>query len=236
MGNNLNTETNLSRQNNYKGFLIDLIIYLSVMFLVREIYISKIGFLANGLFWSFTTLIVATWRMRVRKVTWKELGLRKLKSFGKTLGVSIIILAAVMVSMIAFEIIKDNLPFSIAPDTSSENAPSKFGDLKGNWLLFVSIMPMVLIESFLEELLDRGFLMNWIERLFSKTSFATIIAVVLQAAIFGFRHSYDFSTRSITAGIIGLFMGIAYVKFGRNLWPLIIAHCLLNTISMIGRV
>ena len=95
---------------------------------------------------------------------------------------------------------------------------------------------MVLIESFLEELLDRGFLLNWLERLFSKTSFATVIAVLLQAAIFGFRHSNDLSERSITVGIIGLIMGIAYVKFGRNLWPLIIAHCILNTMSMLERV
>ena len=130
----------------------------------------------------------------------------------------------------------DHLPFSLASDTSSENTVSKFGDLKGNWLLFLSIIPMVLIESMLEELLDRGFLMNWIEKLFSKTSFATVIAVILQAAIFGFRHSNDLSERSITVGIIGLIMGIAYMKFGRNLWPLIIAHCVLNSISMIGRV
>ncbi len=85
-------------------------------------------------------------------------------------------------------------------------------------------------------MLDRGFLINWLERLFSGTSFATIIAVILQAVIFGFRHSYDLSERSITVGIIGLIMGIAYIKFGRNLWPLIIAHCLLNTFSMLGRV
>jgi len=93
-----------------------------------------------------------------------------------------------------------------------------------------------LLQSTLEELLDRGFLINWFERLFSKTSFATTIAVLLQSMIFGFRHSYDISERSITVGIIGLVMGIAYVKFGRNLWPLIIAHCILNTISMFGKV
>ncbi len=236
MTENTKSKNELLGSTNYQGFLIDLAIYISVMFLVREIYISQFGFIANGLFWSFTTLIVAMWRMKARNVTWKELGLRKPKSFGKTLGVSIIILAAVMAFIIAFEIIKDNLPFSIAPDTSSENATSKFGDLKGNWLLLASIMPMVLVESFLEELLDRGFLMNWFERLFSKTSFATIIAVVLQAVIFGFRHSNDFSERSITTGIIALIMGIAYFKFGRNLWPLIIAHCLLNSMSMIERV
>jgi len=223
-------------ETNFKGFSIDLIIYISVMFLVREIYIPKVGFIANGLFWSFTTLIVASWRMKVRGVSWKDLGLVKPNNFGKTIGVSAIILVSVVASIIIFEIIKDHLPFSIAPDSSSESAVSKFGDLKGNWLHFFMIIPFILLESMLEELLDRGFLINWFERLFSKTSFATVIAVLLQAAIFGFRHSYDLSSRSITVGIIGLIMGIAYVKFGRNLWPLIIAHCILNSMSMMERV
>jgi len=67
-------------------------------------------------------------------------------------------------------------------------------------------------------------------------SFATVLAVFLQAAVFGFRHSYDLSARSITVGLIGLIMGIAYVAFGRNLWPLIAAHCVLNSMSMLDRV
>jgi hypothetical protein len=219
-----------------KGFLIDLIIYISVMFLIREIYIPKIGFIANGLFWSFTTLVIAAWRMKVRNITWKELGLRKPDNLWKTLGIAALILATTMISLIAFNILIDHLPFSLAADTSSESAVSKFGNLKGNWMHFLLIIPFILLESMLEELLDRGFLMNWIEKLFSMSSFATVIAVILQAAIFGFRHSNDFSERSITVGIIGLIMGIAYVKFGRNLWPLIIAHCILNSGSMIGRV
>ena len=233
---NHNITNTVSKSTNYKGFLFDLIIYISIMFLVREIYIPKVGFIANGLFWSFTTLIIATWRMKVRNVTWKELGLRKPDNLWKTLGVSAIILAATMLSLIAFNILIDLLPFSLGADTSSESAVSKFGNLKGNWGHFFLIIPFILLESMLEELLDRGFLMNWIEKLFSSTSFATVIAVILQAAIFGFRHSNDFSERSITVGIIGLIMGIAYVKFGRNLWPLIIAHCVLNSGSMIGRV
>ena len=133
-----------------------------------------------------------------------------------------------------FELIKDQLPFFIDPDTSGD--VTRWDPLKGNLTLFFSIIFFVWIESFLEELLDRGFLMNWFERLFSKTSFATILAVVFQAAIFGFRHSYDLSERSITVGLIGLIMGIAYMDFGRNLWPLIIAHCILNTMSMLERV
>lgn len=230
------TTEQLAEESNYKGFLVDLLLYLAVMFLIREVYVPQVSFIANGLFWSFTTLIVAIWRMNVRKISWKDLGLRKPNNFAKTLLVTIGILVAVPISIIIFQKLQGLLPFTLAPDTSSEDAVAKFGNLKGNWPLFFLIIPFILLQSALEELLDRGFLINWLERVFSKTSMATAIAVLLQAMIFGFRHSYDISERSITVGIIGLIMGIAYVKFGRNLWPLIIAHCVLNTISMMSKI
>ena len=88
----------------------------------------------------------------------------------------------------------------------------------------------------LEELLDRGFMLNWFEKLFSGVYLKTALAVIIQAVLFGFRHSYDFSERSLTVGVIGLIMGIVYVISGRNLWALIIAHCILNSFSMLERV
>ena len=224
------------KQINYKGFLFDILLYLAVMFFIREVYFSQLPFIANGLVWSFSTLIIALWRMKVRNITWKDLGLRKPENLLKTLLVTIGILMTIPILIIVFQQIHNLLPINLSPDTSSQDAVSKFGDLKGNWIHFFTIIPFILLQSALEELLDRGFLINWFERLFAKTSFATSIAVLLQAMIFGFRHSYDISERSITVGIIGLVMGISYVKFGRNLWPLIIAHCILNTMSMIGKV
>ena len=232
----MNFKTTELKKTNHKGYLFDLIIYIAVMFSIREVTIPNTSFLVTGLFWSFTTLIVASWRMKVRNVSWKDIGLRKPENIKKTLLISIGILIATVLSIVLFNIIKDSLPFFEEQEVNGGDSSSKFGNLKGNWLLFFTIMPMVLIESFLEELLDRGFLINWFEKLFSQTSIATILAVLLQAGIFGFRHSYDLSERSITVGLIGLVMGIAYVKFGRNLWPLIIAHCILNTMSMIDRV
>ena len=91
----------------------------------------------------------------------------------------------------------------------------------------------VWIQSALEELLERGFLITWVEGLFSNWKFKTVIAVIFQACIWGFRHSYDISDRSISVALIGIIMGIVYVKFDRNLWPVIIAHCAMNTISLI---
>lgn len=192
------------------GFLLDLAIYLSVMFLVREIWLPNVGFMVNALFYSLTTLVVATWRMRARSVTWRDLGLRRPSSFLKTVLVAGGILASTVVSIVIFEVVKDQLPFAIAPDISAETAVSRFGDLQGNWPLFFGIIVFVWIESFLEELLDRGFLMNWLERLFSGTRVATVLAVILQAAIFGFRHAPSHGlSGAITVSIIGLIMGIA---------------------------
>lgn len=221
---------------NHKGILLDLTIYIAVMFLVREVYIPNLFHLLNGLLWTLTTLAVATWRMKIRGYTWKDLGLRKPENLKKTIFISIAIVIVIAISIIGFNILKDTFGLFEDPDVIKSNSSSRFEYLKDNWLMFFSIMPIVLIESFLEELLDRAFLITWFEKLFSKTAIATIIAVGMQALIFGFRHSNDISERSITVAIIGLIMGIAYVKFGRNLWPIIIAHCILNTMSMIERV
>ena len=158
-----------SKHRNYKGFLFDIILYLAVMFLIRELYFSQLPFIANGLMWSFSTLIIALWRMNVRHITWKDLGLRKPENLLKTLLVTIGILVAIPILIIVFQQIQNVLPFNLSPDTSSQDAVSKFGDLKGNWIHFFTIIPFILLQSTLEELLDRGFLINWFERLFSKT-------------------------------------------------------------------
>jgi membrane protease YdiL (CAAX protease family) len=221
---------------NQQGFLFDLLMYIAAMFLIREVKIPNTSFLINGLFWTLTCLAIATWRMKARGISWRDLGLTTPKSYPKTIAVAAGIFITVIVSIIIFNIVQDQFLPATITEEGIESSASKFGDLKGNWWLFLSILPLVLLESALEELLDRGFLITWLERVFSWTSAATVIAVVFQAIIFGFRHSHDLSERSITVGIIGLVMGIAYVKFGRNLWAIIIAHCILNTFSMIDRV
>ena len=233
--NEVPSELNLNKPSGL-AFLLDLIIYVSIMFLIREVYFSQFNFIANGLFWSFSTLLTASILVRLRQRSWKEIGLCKPANYKKPLFATVFIFAFTIISILIFQTIKDQLGLQVAPDISGEKAASKFGDLSGNWILFFTIIPFIWLQSALEEILDRGFLINWIEKALSCTWFATIIAVLVQALIFGFRHSYDISERSITVALIGLAMGIGYVAFGRNLWPLIFAHCLLNTMSMLERV
>ncbi|MDN5204891.1 CPBP family intramembrane metalloprotease [Fulvivirgaceae bacterium BMA10] len=151
----------------------------------------------------------------------------------KSLGVAVIVLVGTVISIMIFEIFLRDLLFT---NTESVSGTERFSELKGNIPYFFSIIFFVWIESFLEELQDRGFSLNRFDSLFSKIPLSTVLAVLSQAAIFGFRHSYDFSPRSITTGLVGLVFGTVYVLTGRNLWPLIIAHIILNTMSMIDRL
>jgi len=217
-------------------FMIDLVIYFAIMFLIREVYFEGYHFLVSGLFWSSATLIAAIAFMRMRKVNWSEIGLNVPKSFKQATIATVFIFAFSVGSIVIFQTIKNQLGLEVAQDLSDEQAVSKFGELENNWTLFFMLIPFVWLQSALEEILDRGFLINWFERAMANAWFATIVAVIIQAIVFGFRHSYDLSERSITVGLIGLGMGIGYVAFGRNLWPLIIAHCVLNTMSFVGRV
>jgi membrane protease YdiL (CAAX protease family) len=224
------TQSKQSRKVKPLNAFVDLVLFLSVMFLVREIRIDSLGFWGYSLFKSFTTVGVATFILYYRKQSWKDLGLTKPDNFLKALGVAIIVLVGTVISIMIFEIIFRDLLFSNIDSTSESTA---FSELKGNIPYFFSIIVFVWIESFLEELQDRGFSLNRFDSLFSKIPLSAVLAVLSQAAIFGFRHSYDFSPRSITTGLIGLVFGTVYLLTGRNLWPLIIAHIILNTMSMI---
>lgn len=78
-----------------------------------------------------------------------------------------------------------------------------------------------------EELLARGFLLYRLEGLAG-----TALAVILQAAIFAAAHFYQGVTGVLNILVLALVFGAVYLKCGRNLLPLIIAHGLIDTFSI----
>ena len=85
-----------------------------------------------------------------------------------------------------------------------------------------------------EELLIRGFLLNHLKNLFGSNKSSWIIALILQAVIFGFMHSYQGSMGILITGLIGLSFGIFYLANKRKLFPVIFAHALFDTLTMVG--
>ena len=216
-----------------KGYLLELIIYIAIMFLIRETSIPNTHYLVTGFLYSGTTLLVATLFMKRRGITWKSIGLRRPKSIPNTFLIAGIVVIIIISLLLIFNLIQDS--FSFVKESSEAAKGTSTGQTlsNGDYGYVFYVILFVWLQSGLEELLERGFLITWVEGLFSNWKFKTVIAVIFQACIWGFRHSYDISDRSVSVALIGIIMGIVYVKFDRNLWPVIIAHCAMNTISLL---
>jgi membrane protease YdiL (CAAX protease family) len=98
-------------------------------------------------------------------------------------------------------------------------------ELKGNWTLLAERVAIsLLVVGFVEEFIFRGFLMSRIAGIFGGGRWAWIVALVLQAALFGLSHGYQQLYGMALTGAIGLFLGSVYLLSGRNLWVPVIGH------------
>jgi membrane protease YdiL (CAAX protease family) len=113
---------------------------------------------------------------------------------------------------------------------------SRFAFLRGDLPnLILNVLAMWFTAGFLEELLWRGYLMNRLVDLQGKnTKLAWVIALVGSAIIFGLGHTYQGLGGVVKVTAAGLLFGTAFLTVRRNLWPVIIAHALLDTISFVG--
>ena len=62
---------------------------------------------------------------------------------------------------------------------------------------------------------------------------AWVIAVAGQAVIFGLIHAYQSPIGMFKVGLIGLLFGLSYRVVWRNLWPLVLAHGLIDSLDMV---
>lgn len=110
----------------------------------------------------------------------------------------------------------------------------RFDYLEGNLVALVfSVVAIAWVAAaFGEEVLMRGFALPRLALLMGNSSPAWLLAVVAQAAVFGLLHHG--TAGMIVSAVIGLGYGLIFWLGMRNLWPLIIAHAIPDTISLIG--
>jgi len=168
---------------------------------------------------------------RLRGVSWRYFGLTRPKSWFRTLLMSLGVALAVFLTVKLII----NPMMNIIPSAGYQDL-SRFDFLNGDLPnLLIMLVNIWITAAFLEEFLFRGYLMNRLIDLQGKqTKLAWGIALIGQAVIFGLVHAYQSPAGMFKVGLIGLVFGISYLVVGRNLWPLILAHGLIDSLDMVS--
>ncbi len=169
-------------------------------------------------------LILATLLLRREGKSWPDIGFPKRLPWRRFIGYTF--------AAIALMLLADGLV--VRPLLNALNAPATDISLlteaiEGNTLNYVVFMIFSVWGSaaFGEDLIARGFILDRFSKLFG-----TSIAVVAQAAIFALAHSYQGITGVVTIFVLAVIFGGVYVRSGRNLLPVIVAHGIMDSMGI----
>ena len=176
---------------------------------------------------NFLVVLAAILWMRIQKVPLSCVGLG---AFQPSRTLILWVVGAMAIDSVAVGIAVPVLTsaFGEAPTVA------RFADLPGNLPLLLKLLPAAwLIAAFGEEFFFRGFLLIGIAGVLGGSRAAWVTAVLAQAVAFGLIHAYQGPAQAISIGIGGAVYGGAFLLARRNLWPLILAHGLNDTLGLI---
>lgn len=211
-----------------------------IAFFVGFAFLSK--YLLSLLFWRFAgpvslllTLAVLTAWMRSQGTGWSAYGLRQLPDLRSKLMVipqALLALVAFAVVVAITTIAGPALGLDFLKQTSS-GVEDRWGDVAGNWQMFLLWLAIVwTAAAFGEEMFFRGYLISRFQVVFGPEKLAMVAAVVVPALIFGYGHFYYQGLRGLVVTFgIGLVFGTMFLLFKRNLWPLILLHGVIDTLT-----
>lgn len=184
--------------------------------------------LALGAMATLVMLIPCTWLLHRRGVTWGDLGFKQVTHYGRTvlwalgLFVILMLIPALLTAPLARLL-------ALPPPQLAMLA-----NLKGNLPLY--LLTLIAVgwgaAAFGEELVFRGFIFRRLTDAFGGTPLGVTCALAIQAGLFALGHLYLGPSGVLNAGFVGLISGAAYLVNGRDLWPLIVAHGLVDTVGI----
>ncbi|PHP18144.1 CPBP family intramembrane metalloprotease [Sphingobium sp. IP1] len=181
------------------------------------------------------TLALLTLYMRFCGLNWSAMGLIPLPGWRAKL----MILPKAGVTLLAFAIVVA-LVTIVGPAIGlaflakeSAGVADRWGAVAGSlphYLLWIGIVWSA--AAFGEEMFFRGYLITRLQALFPAGRVGAMLAVLLSALIFGYGHFYYQGWRgAFVTGGIGLAFGTMFLLFRRNLWPLILLHGVIDTLT-----
>jgi membrane protease YdiL (CAAX protease family) len=205
-------------------YLIDIVVLVAVTFLLDALPAAFVRVpidLKRGLVFDAVGKMllvgVGCGLVLLRGETLADIGLKRPESWTRTLIVGVGLAAIVFVAIYLSE------------KAGFRRNLTRFKDVEGNLPLAVLGFFYAFIGAgFYEEFTFRGFLMQGVAMFFGASRGAWIVACIVQGALFGMVHAYQNPFGIAITGTLGVLMGLLVLAFGRNLWPVIIAHGLFD--------
>jgi membrane protease YdiL (CAAX protease family) len=172
-------------------------------------------------------LLVFAWiSLRVRNLRWRSVGLSLFRDWKTTVVVGIG--AGLVLEGFQLFVSQPILVMVLGKQADLE----LFRALTGNWKMSLLFLALVwTVAAFGEEMVYRGYLMNRVADLLNRTPLSWIISLIAVHAVFGLAHAYQGITGALDEGLMGLLLGILYLRTGRNLAIPIIAHGIQDSID-----
>lgn len=172
-------------------------------------------------------VLLCTWLLRRSGERWSNLGLRRPRRWWL---VPLLVVGGLVVLVASANLIRNSLAPALGLPLP---VPTANTALQGDFpeYLFYATLVSWGSAAFGEELLLRGFVLDrLLKTMRSSKALATLIAIVIQAAIFGLFHLHQ-GSNALVATAAGLVFGLLWLLGGRNLWACIVLHGLVDLIT-----
>jgi membrane protease YdiL (CAAX protease family) len=196
---------------------------------------DALGVLGAGSLAMWCGVLVATFLMRRRGASWRDLGLswpKGAKSWASTVGWALVAIVSVFAAM---GLVIEPITTALGLETPA-SAADRFQVLMGHpGRLIAYLVVVVWLGAALgEELQMRGFVLNRLADLFGRGKAGWGAAVATQAVVFGSLHVYQGLHGVISMTVIGAVLALVYLGSGRRLLPVVIGHGVINTIILVA--
>jgi uncharacterized protein len=173
-------------------------------------------------------LLLASQSLWTRGLGWANLGLVRPAVVWRAAVQGTIMAAAIVLAtrlvIVPFAVAVTGVPV----DLSAMDAVR--GDASLLWMWLAQAWTLA---AFGEEMVFRGYLIRRVADLVGDSRTGLTIALLVSSVSFGWAHRYQGPAGMIAAGSIGALLALLYLS-GRNLWPVILCHALVDTAALLA--
>jgi membrane protease YdiL (CAAX protease family) len=165
---------------------------------------------------------------QLREGSWTAMGLSLPKSWVRTVFIAI---AAAVVQQAVGQFVVDPLTRPFLHYSAKANPLENMHGISVMLRWFGIIWTYA---AFGEEIGYRGYLLNRVADLGSRSRTALVIGLLWSSIMFGFAHWYQGPAGVVSSVASGIVYGAAYLLAGRNLWVAILAHGFSDSLALLA--